>query len=679
MRRNLVICLLLAGITFALYWPVRNFDLVQYDDPLFLTENLEIQSGLNGHSLHWAMTGVVAANWHPVTSLSFVLGHQLWGTNPGAEHLVNAGFHALNAALLFLVLLQLTQSPWRSAVVAALFAWHPLRVESVAWIAERKDVLSVFFLFLTLLAWARYAQGRSRVESREPRAGSYSLALDPRRWTLDYYLALVFFALGLMSKAMLVTVPFGLLLLDAWPLGRVTSDMWQGTKNKKTSPRRSTLNAHLSTLLREKWPFFLLATGFSIVTFVVQRGESATPSLAQLGLELRLENVIVSYLRYLAWTVWPANLAAYYSFPFDHHFYLALWPDWAMGMGAVLLAGISVLCLKQIVRRPYLAVGWFWYLGTMVPVIGLVQVGGQGMADRYTYIPLIGPVISLVWLVAEKWPAKIFPRALFTTLTLAILAGCFLQTRHQLQFWKNTETLSQHTIDVTGENPRAEYLLGLGLEHKGDIDGAMVHFRNAMTSQPTVTEAFYAMGRLLGQQGRWAEAERTYSAMLANNPEDFTCHLGLVSVLPHLGRTAEAVSHLKTAMQNCPDTPDAMNNLAWTLASSEEAELRDGAQAVKHAERACELTHDRETMMVGTLAAAYAEAGRFDEAIATAQKACTLASESSQQELLNRNQELLELYRQHRPYHETSKPGQTEPSAAITPSDNIKKPASNAP
>ena len=658
MRLKIFICFLLVGITFALYWPVRNFDLILNDDPSFLTYSPEIRSGLNGHSLAWVMTGVVAANWHPVTNLTFILGHQFWGINPGAEHLVNAAFHALNAALLFLVLLRLTRCPWRCAVVAALFAWHPLRVESVAWIAERKDVLSVFFMMLTLWAYASYAQKKA--------------TLNPQPSTLNaqrfYWLAVIFFALGLMGKAMLVTLPFVLLLLDVWPLGRISEFGVRSSKlKKKNTPQPSTLNPQLAGLLLEKWPFFALAAAFSVITFLVQRGEAATPSLAQLGLGLRLENIIVSYVRYLAWTVWPANLAAFYSFPFDSHFYLALWPAWLIVLAAVLLVGVSVLCLRQIVRRPYLAVGWFWYLGTMIPVIGLVQVGGQGMADRYTYIPLIGPVISLVWLISENWPARILPRTLLTAVTLSALAGCLLQTRHQLQFWKNTETLSQHTIDVTGENPRTEYILGLGLEQKGDIRGALIHYRNALTSQTSVLGAYYSMGRLLSQLGQWADAARIYSTLLGSNPEDFTCHLGLATTLPHLGRTAEAVTHLKTALQNCPDTPDAMNNLAWTLATSSDAELRDGAQAVKHAERACELTHYRETMMVGTLAAAYAEAGRFDEAISAAQKACALATAAGQNDLLQKNQELLELYRRHQPYHEPSNPDQAGPTTSSAP------------
>ena len=292
MRRDLFICLLLAGITLAIYWPARNFDLYRVDDPLFLTETPEIQSGLNGHSVFWAMTGVVAVNWHPVTNLSFVLGHQFWGTNPGAEHLVNVVIHALNAALLFLVLQQMTRSPWRSAAVAALFAWHPLRVESVAWIAERKDVLSVFFFFLTLWAWTCCVE-KSKIQSPKSKV-----------W---YGLALVFFALGLMSKAMLVTLPFVLLLLDVWPLQR-----WSRVEGRRSS---KTAVSALGSLILEKWPFLVLAATVSVITFMVQHSGAATMSLKMLGSGIRLENVIVSYLRYLAWTFWPANLAPYYSFP----------------------------------------------------------------------------------------------------------------------------------------------------------------------------------------------------------------------------------------------------------------------------------------------------------------------------------------------------------------------------
>jgi tetratricopeptide (TPR) repeat protein len=625
MRRRsstFVFILILAGITLALYWPAGKFEEAGFDDADF-TQNPDVLSGLNAHSLWWAVSGTAAANWHPVTSLTFVVTHQLFGANAGAEHRVNFFIHAANAALLFLVLRRMTGATWRSALVAALFAWHPFRVESVAWIAERKDVLCAFFVFLTLWFWTLRQE---KLKAGEPKAG------------LFFALSLTAFALSLLSKAMSVTLPFGLLLLDVWPFQRA-ADLKVQTWSK---------------LLREKIPFFVLTVIFCLVTFQVQRGQHATASLDELGLGIRLENVTVSYLRYLGWALWPTHLAAYYTFPYDEHFYLALWPGWVIAGGAVALAGISWLCVKQLFQRPYLAAGWFWYLGTLIPVIGLVQVGSQGMADRYTYLPLIGPVISLVWLATEIAGRKLFYRNLLSVVAIVILAASVYQTRYQLQFWKNAQTIFKHTIEVTGENPRAEYILGLSLENKGQTAEAMVHYRNAITSQPRVKEAFYAMGRLLGRQGNWLEAAQTYGIISENEPNDFNANLGLATVLPNLNRLDEARAHLQTAIQTCPDDAEALNNLAWTLAASGYGELRDGTQAVKCGERACELTHYRQTIMIGTLAAAYAEAGRFDDAMATAQKACDLAAKNGETALLENNQALLKIYRQHLPFHETT-------------------------
>jgi hypothetical protein len=675
-----------------LYWPTGGYEAVYYDDTSFINAP-EVQNGLNGHSLYWVMTGVVCANWHPVTLLSFVLTHQFFGTNAGAEHLVNAVIHAANAALLFLVLASMTRAAplsitlarkgtgaansarlagtaqgivptgdtiWRCAVVAALFAWHPFRVESVAWIAERKDVLCAFFMLLTLGAYARYADefkiqnSKFKIEdsgSGKADGGTQEKGVKNKKkggWSKEdgggkgwvkpmtsryYWLALVFFAMAVMSKAMAVTLPCLLLLLDVWPLQRFPISDFRFPILRK--------------LVLEKVPFFALTAVFCAITFLVQRGEKATASLADLGLGLRLENVIVSYLRYLGWTLWPNKLAAFYTFPFDKHFYLALWPDWQIDAAILLLLAITILCLIQLSRRPYLAVGWFWYLGTMVPVIGLVQVGSQGMADRYTYIPLIGPVISLVWLVAETWGSKAINKIMLAILTVVILAASLRQTRHQLQFWKNTTSLFRHTIEVTGENTRAEYILGLGLENEGRNAEAMVHYRNAITSQPRIKEAFCAMARLRGQQGEWPETAQIYATMLEDDPNDFTAHLGLVTALPHLGRDSEAVLHLKEAIQTCPNTAEALNNLAWSLATSPEAELRNGSQAVEFAKRACALTGYGEIIVVGTLAAAYAEAGRFDEAVATAQMACDLAAKKGETPLLQKNQELRERYQKH--------------------------------
>ncbi len=402
MRLKIFICLVLAGVTLGIYWPARHFDFIYYDDLLFLTEPA-LAAGLSGAGLKWVLAGVVAGNWHPVTNLTFLLMHRFWGDNPGAEHLLNALIHAANAVLLFLVLVKLTDaltsplpSPlpldgsgegtaregftsffkanllpssqrniWLCATVAGIFAWHPLRVESVAWIAERKDVLFIFFMLLTFLCYAGYAEGGGRNGESKGRKMYYGLAL-------------FFFALSLMSKAMSVTLPFLLLLLDYWPLGRF---------NQGSTESRPTIK-----LIIEKIPFFALAVFFSLLTFHIQKTHYAISTLEYLGLGGRLENATLSYVNYLGKFFWPSKLALLYPYPSSFDGVEVL-------LGVLLLLAISALCLLQLSRRPYLAVGWFWYLGTMVPVIGLVQVGIAGMADRYTYLPLIGPAISVVWLV----------------------------------------------------------------------------------------------------------------------------------------------------------------------------------------------------------------------------------------------------------------------------------------
>jgi tetratricopeptide (TPR) repeat protein len=500
----------------------------------------------------------------------------------------------------------------------------------VAWIAERKDVLCGFFFLLAILFYAKHFHAKKTAGG----AGRF------------YWLSLLAFALALLSKPMAVTLPFVLLLLDVWPLEKIS-----GAELKKF--------AIWQKPVLEKIPFFALTAIFCVLTFMLQRGESATASLQEISLTLRLENVVASYWRYLGWSLWPANLTAFYSFPYDQHFYLALWPGWVTVLAAGALAAISVFCFFQMSRRPYLAVGWFWYLGMMVPVIGLVQVGSQGMADRYTYLPLIGPAIAVVWFFVERCGARVVARWACGIFLGIGLCAAFAQTRHQLSFWQNTETLCLRTIQVTGENPHAEYILGLGLEQEDRIPEAMKHYANAIASQPRIREAFYALGRLFGQQGRWTESALAFTTALGDNPNDFTAHLGLATTLPHLSRLAEAKTHLQAAIQLCPNAADALNNLAWALATSDEAELRDGERAVTLAQRACELTGHQETIMVGTLGAAYAEAGKFDDAIAAAQSACELAAKSHSEPLITINNKLLQLYQQRQPYREIFEAGAT--------------------
>ncbi len=672
MRRNLFICVLLAGVTLAIYWPVRHYGIINYDDPLFTTENGMVKSGLNWQSVWWALSGVVAANWHPVTSLSFVVDNQIFGANPGAEHVVNVAFHAVNAVLLFLVLIRLTGSAWRSAVVAAFFAWHPLRVESVAWICERKDVLCGFFFLLTLLGYVRYVEKsgvqppspnssgapgspESTAQSPESTAQSPQPAVQlvaPKQGegglhplsSFPYWLALVFFVLGYMSKPMIVTLPFVLLLLDVWPLNRFT--IYDTDSGRVLAIHRS-LRFTIWPLIREKLPFFLLSAVFSWLTYDLQKTHAAVVQLSRIGLDTRLGNAVNSYLQYLAKLFWPAKLAVIYPYPKSQN-------DVDLWLTVLLLLAISVLCVYQLARRPYLAVGWFWFLGTSVPIIGLVQVGEQAMANRYTYLPLIGPVISLVWLAADTFKSNFSRKFILAPATVVLLAACILAARWQVQLWKNTVTLCEYTVAVTSGESSIQYCLGSGLEQEGRLSEALMHYRIYAALWPQDYRVHYSLAQVLGKQGHWAEAMKEYqiAADLGANPNDYVAHLNFADAFAHLGRFPEAVEHLDAALRLNPDSPDVLNNLAWTLATCPDAGVRDGARAVELAQRACVLTHYTQTTYVGTLAAAYAEAGKFDDAMATAQKACALAAQSGDTNLLQKNRELLERYRRHQPARE---------------------------
>jgi len=626
MRRQTLLCLLLAGITLALYWPATHYDLIYFDDPIFVTTTPEIDSGLNGHSLIFAFTSLLAANWHPITNLSFLLTHQFAAPSPGLEHGVNAAFHAANTALLCLLLFQMTGAPWRSAAAAALFAWHPLRVESVAWIAERKDVMSLFFFLLTLLAYVRYAQ----ILNRSPDGA--------KRF---FYLSLFLFALGLMSKSMLVTTPFVLLLLDFWPLHRL-----KAAGNPVTSPADS---SSWQRLTWEKWPFFTLTIAISVLTYLSQR-HGAAVSFDRIDLIARGDNIVSSYLRYLGKMVWPQDLALLYPFPTSDGAYFAFWPDWQLFSAAVVLVLICVLCVRLRRSHPYLLVGWFWFLGTMLPVIGLIQVGGQAMADRYTYLPLIGPTIALVWLAAE-WVKPAFQKTVLLPVTIIILAACLWATHQQLKYWRDTITLFNHTVDVTGENALAELILGDGLDHAGFTKAALVNYRIATTLNPGDKESFQEIARIMTKKLDWNAAADNFRTVLTLDPNEPTAYDGLAQALIQLGQTDQAFATLKQGIQVAPNSPELLNNFAWLLATSSHPNLRDGPLAVKLAEQACKMTRRQQTMMLGTLAAAYAEAGRFDDAIATATEACHRAAEKKDDALLQRNQELLNLYQKQLPFH----------------------------
>lgn len=643
MRRLFVICLLLFAVTLGVYWPVRQNDFIYYDDPQFIMENEVVKAGLTAHGLVYAFTQPVVGNWHPVSTLSHMVDCQLFGVNAGAHHLVNATIHAANAVLVFLLLFQMTGSMWRSLAVAALFALHPLRVESVAWASERKDVLCAFFGMLCLMAYAKYAQVKSKRLDTSPnplpdRGGEG----QSRRALLWYWLTFFWLAMGLMSKAMLVTWPFVMLLLDVWPLRRTGS---------------STCDFRFSTLkplFLEKLPFLALCLIFCAITLTVQHDAGAVSGTTKIPILERFINAVMSYVRYLGHTLWPAKLAVIYPHPAVFYAMAERWPDWLVGAWALGLVAISAVCLRTLKTRPYLVVGWFWYVGTLVPVLGLVQVGEQAMADRYTYIPLIGPAIAAVWALAEATARFSFRQPLLIGLGAAALVACISMTRQQLSYWRDTVTLFGRTLQVTSANPSAHFAVGTGLEKAADIAGAMRQYQAAIAIDPGYKKAHYNLGQLFKKQKRWSEAAVHYRAVLEGDPKDVPSHLNLAATFSAQGQVGAAIAQYNAALRWDTNSLEALNNLTWILATSPDASYRDGVRALQFGLRACELSSNSISTVVGTLAAAYAEVGQFPEAIKTAERAREMAVAQGQAETARKNEQLLELYRAGKAYRETT-------------------------
>jgi tetratricopeptide (TPR) repeat protein len=801
--KTLLLSVLLALATMAVFWPALRNDFVLYDDPQYVTENLSVLRGLSWEGVQWAFTTDYFGNWHPLTWISHLLDVRLFGKDPWGHHLTSVLLHSANAALLFLVLLRLTGGRWASLFAAALFAFHPLRVESVAWVAERKDVLSGLFFFLTLLAYERYARCQTR-----------------RKWFF-YSLALLAFALGLMSKPMLVTVPCLLLLLDFWPLGRLRLPGGSGDSHKAIA------TAHL---LLEKLPFAAFSVASSLITYSIQNRAGAVGSIEALPLHFRIDNALISYARYLGKTFWPADLAVLYPLP-------KAWPgEWALA-AAVLLAGVSYLVIRQLRRAPFLAVGWFWFVGTLVPVIGLVQVGQQAMADRYMYLPQVGLFLILAFLptllpgnhrtrgvsaLAGAAPQLSGATPFFNRLTgpfaLILLVVCAWLTRVQIGHWQNNVTVFEHALAVTRDNavahnnlgtsylrsgrldaaeeqftaalrirpdyaealvnaglcreqrgnsgeaveflergmsagltPAASYNLGLLLSKQGRAAEAEARYRAALAAKPDMVDAWYNLGLLLAQTGRTDEAAQCYRRTLELRPDYPSAHLNLGTLyigqnqidtaifhfeaalkadprnadahfnlaaalklkgdftrsqsefeelcrlrpadadarlnlavvvmnqakleeaLPIFqqvlalrpdpqahyfiaiiqdaqGQSAEAATHYREAIRLNPQAPVYLNDLAWLLATSGQDNVRNGAEAVRLAEQACQTVGEKEPRFWGTLDAAYAEAGRFDDAIKTATKTRDLAKAAGQPEIAQAAEQRLALYQAGKPF-----------------------------
>jgi Flp pilus assembly protein TadD len=638
-----LLAVLLVLVTVALYWPATSHDFVNYDDDLYVTDNAQVMSGLTWNSLKWAWLNPVAANWHPVTVLSHMTDCQVFGLKPWGHHLTNVLLHALNAALVFALLQQMTGLRWRSLFVAGLFAFHPLRVESVAWVAERKDMLSGFFGLLALIFYARYAQ-RSVISNQWPVTGSQSpkvagpnngprtrdhrlLITDHR--SLFYLLSLFCFALGLMSKPMLVTWPLVMLLLDYWPLRRMknaecrmqnvaTADTQHTTRNTD-HVSRFTLHAPISTPLRlvtEKLPFFALAALASLMTFVVQQHGGAMKGAEKLALGVRIGNALISYARYLGKLFWPTDLAVFYPHP----------GYWALGK--VLLAGGLVLGVSGLLwtwrrRIPYLLVGWLWFLGTLIPVIGLVQVGKQAMADRYTYLPSLGVLVLVVWGACDltrRWRYRV-PG--LSALGGAAIVFCLALTRQQLKIWKDGEVLFRHALQVTGSNYVAHKFLGDALDKKGQLDEAISHYQEALRLKPDDALVYNNLGVAFDKKGQSEDAIRQYREIIRLEPDRPFAHYNLGNALLKKGQLDEAIIQYQEALRLKPDYADAHNNLGNALGGKGQTDA-----AIDQYRQAVHLKPE-DAFAHNNLGAALERQGLTDEAIIQYQEAVHLNPENA--------------------------------------------------
>ena len=599
------ICIALAALSWLVFGQTLWHDFVNYDDPRYVYENTNITEGLSISGIVWAFTHIHSMNWHPLTTISHMLDCQLYGLKAGWHHCTNVLLHSIAVMLLFVGLLQMTGAFWRSAFVAAVFAIHPLRVESVAWIAERKDVLSGVFFMLTLLAYLYYV--------RLPRTGRYLVV------------AFVF-ACGLMSKPMLVTLPFVLLLLDYWPLDRI--------------------KGQVSKRVLEKIPLIALSAVSSIATLVAQKG--AVGYTEELPVLERFNNAVLSYVLYIWQMLSPVNLAVFYPHPENRL------PLWQISSSFLLLICVTAVAIALRKKRPYLITGWLWYLGTLVPVIGLVQVGWQGRADRYTYLPQIGLYIAVTWALTDltiSWRHRRTILSAAALLTIGLLSwGAWVQT----SYWRDSETLFKHALAVTTNNDVAENNLGIVFLQKGQLDEAISLLKSAVDLRPDNSPAHENLAKALLQKGQVADALVHYRKLLELQPDNMEVHNIVGTVLVQQGQIREGVEEWQKVLEIQPDNGNALNNLGWVLATAPEDSLRDGSRAVQLAQQAVRISGGRIPIVFRTLAAAYAENQQFPQAIETAQQGLELANKQGNFALAAELQGSIALYQENRPLRDPS-------------------------
>lgn len=583
---RMLIALLLAASIFGIFWQTTHHEFINYDDPLYITDNTHIKEGLTYRSIIWAFTTFYASNWHPATWMSHMLDYEISGLNPGGHHLTNVFIHIANTLLLLYLLYYATGSYWKSTFAAALFGLHPLHVESVAWISERKDLLSALFGFITLIMYFRYV--------KRPRL-------------LPYLLALLSYTAGLMAKPMLVTLPFCLLLLDLWPLnrwgfgGRLRGHDFHPLSDNHTflSPLR---------LVVEKIPFFVLSLASCVVTYSAQHIGGSVAALDTMPVSFRIINALVAYVNYIAKMLWPQNLAVIYP--------LSSTLTVAQGVIAGLaLLGISLLVYRLTSRHPYLFVGWLWYLGTLVPVIGLIQVGQQSMADRYTYIPLIGLFVMISWGVPALLKDRRYRRGLLAVSAGMVLIPLAISTWIQLGYWENSITLGDHAVKTVAGNYIAYRLLGHALDQKGDTDEAIKSFAEALRIRPDNDAIHVELARVLAKKKKFDEALRHYAAALQINPNSASAHHNLGLLLAEQGRSEEAINHYLEALRIDPESADVHNSLGAVYLSKNKI-----GEAIHHYREAL-LRDPGNAEVTYNLGQALAMQGGLDESVTYLNKA----------------------------------------------------------
>lgn len=609
-RTQLGIIAFLTALTWAVFGQTAAHQFINYDDPLYVYDNAHVRAGLTWNGIGWAFTHVHSQNWHPLTTMSHMLDCQLFGLNAGVHHLVNVFWHSAAAALLFVLLTRMTGGPsrnggiWPSALVAAIFAIHPLRVESVAWIAERKDVLSGTFFMLTLLSYFYWTR-------------------KPTAWR--YLLVAILFAGGLMSKPMLVTTPVVLLLLDYWPLERMRSAKGETrrdrTDNRTTRPRDHEKSRGLLVggLVLEKIPLFALSAGSIVATFWAQN--FALGSTQFLPLSWRITNAIFSYFEYVRQMFWPVNLIPFYVHPENR---LEIW---RLAISITVLIAITFIAFLRRRQNPYLIVGWLWYLVTLVPVIGLVQVGLQGHADRYTYLPEIGLIIALVWWVWDLLNSFAAKKIIFVSAGLLVIASLSILSARQVTYWRDTETLWRHTLAVTPDSDVA--LTGLGgiLFARGEIDESIDNYEHALRLRDGNVAAHFGLARALAAKQKTDAAIFHLRRTLEIQPDYIAASNDLGVLLASKGEITDAIAAWRQTLSFDADNADAANNIAWVRSTASDPGLRDGKEALDLARRAIR-NGGENPVVLRTLAAAQAENGQFDQAIATCERGEQLAQKN---------------------------------------------------